>query len=99
NQILFRQSNFIETSIHNVQRVLIEAAIVVAAVLFAFLLNWRTTPISLTAIPVSILSTALVFYFAGPSINTMTLRRLARALGEPVDDAGVDVPNLFPPFP
>jgi len=95
NQILFRQSNFIETSIHNVQRVLIEAAIVVAAVLFAFLLNWRTTVISLTAIPVSILSTALVFYFAGLSINTMTLGGLAIAIGELVDDAVVDVENIF----
>jgi HME family heavy-metal exporter len=95
DQILFRQANFIETSIHNVQRVLIEAALVVAAVLFAFLVNWRTTAISLTAIPVSILATASVFYLLGISINTMTLGGLAIAIGELVDDAVVDVENIF----
>jgi HME family heavy-metal exporter len=95
NQILFRQADFIETSIANVKRVLIEAAIVVAVVLFAFLLNWRTTAISLTAIPVSILTTAVVFYFAGLSINTMTLGGIAIAIGELVDDAVVDVENIF----
>jgi HME family heavy-metal exporter len=95
DQILFRQANFIETSIANVQRVLVEAAIVVAAILFAFLLNWRTTVISLTAIPVSILATAVIFYFAGLSINTMTLGGLAIAIGELVDDAVVDVENIL----
>jgi HME family heavy-metal exporter len=95
DQILFRQANFIQASIHNLERVLIEAAVVVAVVLFAFLLNWRTTAISLTAIPVSILATALVFYFAGLSINTMTLGGLAIAIGELVDDAVVDVENIF----
>ncbi|MBR1145481.1 efflux RND transporter permease subunit [Bradyrhizobium sp. AUGA SZCCT0431] len=95
NQILFRQADFIEASINNVQRVLIEAAIVVAVILFAFLLNWRTTAISLTAIPVSILATAVVFYFAGLSINTMTLGGIAIAIGELVDDAVVDVENIF----
>jgi len=95
DQIVFRQSNFIETSIRNVERVLMEAFIVVAVVLFAFLLNWRTTVISLTAIPVSILTTASIFYFAGLSINTMTLGGLAIALGELVDDAVVDVENIF----
>jgi HME family heavy-metal exporter len=95
NQILFRQADFIEASINNVQRVLIEAAIVVAVILFAFLLNWRTTAISLTAIPVSILATAVVFHFAGLSINTMTLGGIAIAIGELVDDAVVDVENIF----
>jgi HME family heavy-metal exporter len=95
NQILFRQADFIETSIANVRRVLIEAAIAVAVVLFAFLLNWRTTAISLTAIPISILTTAVVFYFAGLSINTMTLGGIAIAIGELVDDAVVDVENIF----
>ena len=95
DQILFRQANFIETSIRNVERVLVEAALVVAVVLFAFLLNWRTTAISLAAIPVSILATAVVFYLAGLSINTMTLGGLAIAIGELVDDAVVDVENIF----
>jgi heavy-metal exporter, HME family len=95
DQILFRQANFIETSIDNVQRVLVEAAVVVAIILFGFLLNWRTTLISLTAIPVSILTTAVVFHFAGLSINTMTLGGLAIAIGELVDDAVVDVENIL----
>lgn len=95
DQILFRQADFIETSIHNLQRVLLEAAIVVAAVLFAFLLNWRTTAISLIAIPLSILTTAVIFKLAGLSINTMTLGGLAIAIGELVDDAVVDVENIL----
>jgi HME family heavy-metal exporter len=95
DNILFRQANFIETSIKNVTRVLFEAVAVVAVVLFAFLLNWRTTAISLTAIPVSILSTAIVFHVMGLSINTMTLGGLAIAIGELVDDAVVDVENIF----
>ncbi len=94
NQILFRQANFIETSVANVKRVLLEAALVVAVILFAFLLNWRTTAISLTAIPVSILTTAGIFYMAGLSINTMTLGGIAIAIGELVDDAVVDVENI-----
>lgn len=95
DQILFRQANFIENSISNVQSVLLEAAAVVAVILFAFLLNWRTTAISLTAIPVSILTTAIIFHFVGLSINTMTLGGLAIAIGELVDDAVVDVENIF----
>jgi HME family heavy-metal exporter len=95
DNILFRQANFIETSIKNVQTVLMEAVGVVAVVLFAFLLNVRTTAISLTAIPVSILATAIVFWWMGLSINTMTLGGLAIAIGELVDDAVVDVENIF----
>jgi HME family heavy-metal exporter len=95
DQVLFRQANFIETSIRNVERVLLEAIVVVAVVLFAFLLNWRTTAISLTAIPVSLLATATVFHLFGLSINTMTLGGLAIAIGELVDDAVVDVENIF----
>jgi len=95
DNILFRQAAFIETSIANVKTVLLEATVVVAIVLFAFLLNVRTTIISLTAIPVSILTAAIVFHFAGLSINTMTLGGLAIAIGELVDDAVVDVENIF----
>jgi HME family heavy-metal exporter len=95
HQVLFRQADYISTSVRNVQVVLIEAVVVVAIVLFAFLLNVRTTAISLTAIPVSLLMTALVFYFAGLSINTMTLGGIAIAIGELVDDAVVDVENIF----
>lgn len=95
DQVLFRQADFIETSVKNVQTVLVEAIVVVAIVLFAFLLNVRTTLISLTAIPVSILATAIVFKMMGLSINTMTLGGLAIAIGELVDDAVVDVENIF----
>ena len=95
DQVLFRQAGFIQTSIDNVRKVLLEAAVVVAIVLFAFLLNVRTTAISLTAIPVSILVAAIVFQWMGLSINTMTLGGLAIAIGELVDDAVVDVENIF----
>ncbi|MFH1553587.1 MAG: efflux RND transporter permease subunit [Pseudomonadota bacterium] len=92
---VFRQADFIAASIGNVEKVLLEAMAVVAVVLFLFLLNWRTTVISLTAIPVSILATAIVFHAFGLSINTMTLGGLAIAIGELVDDAVVDVENIF----
>ncbi len=95
DNILFRQATFIETSISNVQKVLLEAVAVVAVVLFLFLLNLRTTVISLTAIPVSILVSAIIFHWMGLSINTMTLGGLAIAIGELVDDAVVDVENIF----
>lgn len=95
DQIQFRQATFIETSIANVKSVLVEAAIVVAFVLFLFLMNWRATAISLTAIPVSILITVLVFKLFGLSINTMTLGGLAIAIGELVDDAVVGVENVL----
>jgi len=94
-KILFRQADFIETSLGNVVTVLCEAVAVVAVVLFAFLMNARTTLISLTAIPVSILATAAIFSALGLSINTMTLGGLAIAIGELVDDAVVDVENIL----
>jgi heavy-metal exporter, HME family len=93
--ILFRQADFIESSVQNVEQVLVEAIAVVAVILFLFLFNARTTIISLTAIPVSVLITFVVFRLVGFSINTMTLGGLAIAIGELVDDAVVDVENIF----
>lgn len=93
--VLFRQADFIQASVTNLQKVLLEAAAVVTVVLFLFLLNVRTTVISLVAIPVSVLVTILVFKAMGLTINTMTLGGLAIAIGELVDDAVVDVENIF----
>ncbi len=93
--VLFRQADFIKVSVDNVLKVLVEALVVVAIVLFMFLLNWRTTAISLAAIPISILITVIVFHLFGLTINTMTLGGLAIAIGELVDDAVVDVENVF----
>ena len=95
NTVQFRQATFIETSIENLRRVLLEAALVVAVVLFLFLMSVRATLISLTAIPISILITALAFKALGLSINTMTLGGLAIAIGALVDDAVVAVENIF----
>jgi len=93
--VVFRQADFIENSVDNVERVLVEAGIVVAVILFLFLGNFRTTIISLTAIPISLLVAVLVFKALGLTINTMTLGGLAIAIGELVDDAVVDVENIF----
>ncbi|GEL42880.1 multidrug transporter AcrB [Methylorubrum extorquens] len=93
--IQFRQATFIEASVGNVKRVLIEAGVVVAMVLVAFLMNVRATVISLTAIPISVLVTVTVFQVLGLTINTMTLGGLAIAIGELVDDAVVDVENII----
>jgi len=94
-KVTFRQANFIESSISNLQGKLMTASVLVAVILYLFLGNFRTTVISLTAIPVSILITALVFKYLGLSINTMTLGGLAIAIGELVDDAVVGVENVL----
>lgn len=93
--MVFRQANFINASVENVQRIMIEAIAAVAVILFLFLANTRTTAISLVAIPMAVLMTFIVFRWTGMSINTMTLGGIAIAIGELVDDAVVDVENIY----
>ncbi|MHB8898948.1 MAG: efflux RND transporter permease subunit, partial [Thermoguttaceae bacterium] len=92
---LYQQKQFIDLAIHNVVIAMRDGGILVAIILFLFLLNFRTTFITLTAIPLSIVVTGLVFRWFGMSINTMTLGGLAVAIGELVDDAIVDVENIL----
>jgi CzcA family heavy metal efflux pump len=91
---LFRQSDFIEAAIHNVEEAIRDGAFWVFVILLIFLWNLRATCITLTAIPLSIIVTALVFRFFGVTINTMTLGGIAVAVGELVDDAVVDIENI-----
>ncbi|WP_438589158.1 efflux RND transporter permease subunit [Duncaniella dubosii] len=95
NTDIFRQSDFISTSIGNLQESLFIGAIFVIVVLFFFLMNLRTTVISLVALPLSIIVTVLVLHFLGLTINTMSLGGIAIAIGSLVDDAIVDVENVY----
>lgn len=95
NANVYQQKQFIDLSIYNVVEALVVGGALVVIVLFLFLLNFRTTFITLTAIPLSIVVTGLIFKWFGLSINTMTLGGLAVAIGELVDDAIVDVENIF----
>ena len=92
---LYSQKSFIDRSIANVVEALRDGAILVVIILFLFLLNFRTTFITLTAIPISLCMTVLVFAAFGLSVNTMTLGGIAVAIGELMDDAIVDVENIF----
>jgi heavy-metal exporter, HME family len=94
-RVTFRQATFIESSVNNLTSKLMTASVIVLVILYLFLANVRTTVISLVAIPLSMLITALVFKGLGLSINTMTLGGLAIAIGELVDDAVVGVENIL----
>ncbi len=95
NPHIFQQKNFIVNSLQNVEEALRDGFILVIIILFLFLLNFRTTIITLTAIPLSLIISAIVFKWFDISINTLTLGGLAIAIGELVDDAIVDVENVF----
>ncbi|MBP6743843.1 efflux RND transporter permease subunit [bacterium] len=92
---IFRQADFIQKSVSSVLIAIGQGGILVVIVLLVFLLNWRSSIISLTAIPLSILTAVLAIKFLGGSINTMTLGGLAIAVGEVVDDAIIDVENVY----
>ncbi len=95
NTDIFRQADFIGNSVSNLQSSLFEGAIFVIIVLFIFLMNFRTTLISAVALPMSVIITVLILHFLGLTINTMTLGGIAIAIGSLVDDAIVDVENVY----
>lgn len=95
NTQLYRQQNFIDSSFSNIKKSLVEGGIFVVLVLFIFLMNARTTVISLVTIPLSLLITMLVLHVMGLTINTMSIGGMAIAIGSLVDDAIVDVENVF----
>lgn len=92
---LFRQGDFIEASVENVGHALVEGAVLVIIILFLFLGSFRTTVISVVAIPLSLLGTLIVLYAMGMDINTMTLGGMCIAIGSLVDDAIIDVENVY----
>lgn len=92
---IFRQADFIETSVSNVGRALLEGAFFVILILFIFLNSFRTTVISIIAIPLSLLGTLIILYALGMNINTMTLGGMCIAIGSLVDDAIIDVENVY----
>jgi len=94
NRQVFRQSHFIQRSVDNVVKVLVEASVIVAVILILFLLNVRTTIITLTALPLSLAAALLTLDVLGLTLNVMTLGGLAVAIGELVDDAIIDVENV-----
>ena len=95
NTHIFRQSDFINASIGNIKKTLIEGSLFVVLILFLFLMNWRATVISLVAIPISLIAAILVLKWFGFTINTMSLGGMAIAIGDLVDDAIIDVENVF----
>ncbi len=92
---IFQQADFIQASVGNVGRSLLEGAVFVIIILFLFLGNFRTTVISVVAIPISLLATLIVLYALGMDINTMTLGGMCIAIGSLVDDAIIDVENVY----
>ena len=95
NTKIFRQADFIQASVSNIQKALVEGSIFVVIVMFMFLMNFRTTIISLVAIPISLIASIIALQFLGLTINTMSLGGMAIAIGSLVDDAVIDVENVF----
>ncbi|MDR1526103.1 MAG: CusA/CzcA family heavy metal efflux RND transporter [Dysgonamonadaceae bacterium] len=92
---IFRQADFIEASVRNVGSALLEGALFVILILFLFLASFRTTVISVVAIPLSLLGTVIILHLLGMNINTMTLGGMCIAIGSLVDDAIIDVENVY----